>query len=164
MLEFLRGFLHDVTSGKKPANRFAEDDYRRAAAALLIHVSMIDGETNPSEHLRLRGLLQRAFSLDETDVSELIRTATEDERESVDLYAFTSLLNHLLDEQARRNLVAMMWQIVFADGQINEFEDDIVWRASDLLGISAQERMELRHAVAVINNMSDCEKDRQQDS
>jgi uncharacterized tellurite resistance protein B-like protein len=42
----------------------------------------------------------------------------------------------------------MMWEIVFADGQVDEFEDNIVWRAADLLGVSARERIELRRRVA----------------
>jgi uncharacterized tellurite resistance protein B-like protein len=45
-------------------------------------------------------------------------------------------------------MVEMMWEIVFADGQVDEFEDNIVWRASDLLGISTRDRVELRHQVA----------------
>jgi len=30
----------------------------------------------------------------------------------------------------------MMWEVVFADGSINEFEDNLVWRAADLLNVS----------------------------
>jgi uncharacterized tellurite resistance protein B-like protein len=45
-------------------------------------------------------------------------------------------------------MVEMMWEMVFADGQVDEFEDNIVWRAADLLGISARDRIELRHRVA----------------
>ena len=41
----------------------------------------------------------------------------------------------------------MMWQMVYADGNLNEFEDNIVWRASDLLGISTRDRVELRREV-----------------
>ena len=28
----------------------------------------------------------------------------------------------------------MMWEIVLADGRVNEFEDNLMWRAADLLG------------------------------
>lgn len=41
-----------------------------------------------------------------------------------------------------------MWEIVFADGRMNEFEDSAVWRAADLLGISTRDRVELRRSVA----------------
>jgi uncharacterized tellurite resistance protein B-like protein len=42
----------------------------------------------------------------------------------------------------------MMWQIVYADGRRTEFEDNVIWRAADLLGISSRERIELRQSVA----------------
>lgn len=148
MLDFLKEFLSEVGSGHKPASGFDEGDYRLAAAALLIHVSMIDGDISPRERERLQIVLQREFDLDEDATAELIVAATAADREAVDLYSFTSLLNRSLDEDGRRRMVGMMWQIVFADGRMNEFEDNIVWRASDLLGISARDRVELRRSVS----------------
>jgi uncharacterized tellurite resistance protein B-like protein len=41
----------------------------------------------------------------------------------------------------------MMWEIVYADGQRDELEDNLVWRAADLLGVSQQERIALRRRV-----------------
>jgi len=41
----------------------------------------------------------------------------------------------------------MMWEMVFADGKITEFEDNVLWRAADLLGISGRDRIELKHRV-----------------
>ena len=39
----------------------------------------------------------------------------------------------------------MMWELVYADGQVSEFEDNVVWRAADLLGVSSRDRIELKH-------------------
>ncbi len=41
----------------------------------------------------------------------------------------------------------MMWQIVYADGTVTEFEDNLIWRAADLLGVSRDERIALREQV-----------------
>ena len=35
-----------------------------------------------------------------------------------------------------------------ADGHVTEFEDNVVWRAADLLGISSRDRLNLKHRVA----------------
>ncbi len=148
MLDLLKEFLSDVGAGDKPANRFDDSDYRLAAAALLMHVSMIDGEMSAKERERLQAVLKREFGLDDDATADLIEAATAADREAVDLYSFTSLLNRSLDEDGRRRMVEMMWQIVFADGRMNEFEDNIVWRASDLLGVSQRERVELRRSVS----------------
>jgi uncharacterized tellurite resistance protein B-like protein len=42
----------------------------------------------------------------------------------------------------------MMWELVYADGQVSEFEDNVVWRAADLLGVSSRDRIDLKHRVA----------------
>ena len=42
----------------------------------------------------------------------------------------------------------MMWQIAFADGRVTEFEDNLIWRAADLLGVSSHERLALRERIA----------------
>ena len=53
-----------------------------------------------------------------------------------------------VDEAGRLRIVEMMWELVYADGKVTEFEDNVVWRASDLLGISSRDRIELKHRVA----------------
>jgi uncharacterized tellurite resistance protein B-like protein len=42
----------------------------------------------------------------------------------------------------------MMWEIVYADGQRDELEDNLLWRAADLLGVSQRQRIELRQRIA----------------
>ncbi len=148
MLEALKNFLSDLAGGTKPQDRFAEDDYRLAAAALLVHVSTIDGDLSQPERDRLHDILKFRFDLDEPGTAQLLDAAIAADREAVDLYHFTHLINRALDEEGRRRIVEMMWETAYADGTANEFEDNIVWRAADLLGISSRERIELRRRVA----------------
>lgn len=155
MLQILKDFLNEVGIGDKPAARFDDSDYRLAAAALLIHVMTIDGKETGAEISKLHDLLKRQFDLDDAATEELIEAASAADREAVDLYGFTSLLNRSLDEDARRRVVKMMWEMVYADGNMNEFEDNVVWRASDLLGISQRDRVELRREVAAVNKTRD---------
>jgi uncharacterized tellurite resistance protein B-like protein len=53
-----------------------------------------------------------------------------------------------VDEEGRRRIVEMMWELAFSDGQVSEFEDNVVWRAADLLGVSSRDRIELKHGIA----------------
>ena len=148
MLQMLKDFLSDVGAGEKPAGQFDDNDYRLAAAALLIHIMAIDGNETSAERDKLHELLKRQFDLDDDATSALIEAATTADRESVGLYTFTTLLNRSLDEDGRRRIVKMMWEMVYADGRMDEFEDNVMWRASDLLGVSQRERVELRREVA----------------
>jgi len=147
MLDSFRNFIAEFVEGGKHPSQFADDDYRLAAVALLVHAATIDGEMSPSERAKLHALVKRRFALEEAATDELIDKATLAEHDSVDLYHFTSLLNRALDEESRARVVEMMWEIVYADGQRDELEDNLLWRAADLLGVSQRERIALRRRV-----------------
>jgi uncharacterized tellurite resistance protein B-like protein len=147
MFERFRKFLSDVAEGGKHPAHFDHNDYRLAAAALLVHTAGIDGNISDVERRKLRAVLQRCFELNQADTDALISEATEAEHEAVDLYHFTSLINRSLDEKGRRRVVEMMWEIIYADGQVSEFESNLIWRAADLLGVSSRERIELGRRV-----------------
>jgi uncharacterized tellurite resistance protein B-like protein len=93
-------------------------------------------------------MLKQRFNLDDEATDKLVEAATAAEHEAVDLYHFTSKLNRSLDEEGRLRLIEMMWRIAFADGRVTEFEDNLIWRAADLLGVSSHERLALRQRVA----------------
>jgi uncharacterized tellurite resistance protein B-like protein len=148
MFQGFRKFLSEVSEGDKHPAHFGHNDYRLAAAALLVHAAAIDGDISDIERDKLHILVKQQFDLDETTTDELLAEATEAENESIDLYHFTSLINRSLDEDGRRRVVEMMWEIAYADGRVDEFENNLIWRAADLLGISSRERIELGHRVA----------------
>src|SRR5262245_53678677 len=155
MLAALKQFFNELTDGAKSPARFDDNDYRLAAAALLIHVASVDGGMSAAERARLHAVLMQRFGLDDAAAEELVHEAAEVEREAVDLYRFTSLLNRSLDEEGRCRMVEMMWQVVYADGRVSEFEDNLIWRAADLLGVSRQVRIGLRQRVAGAATASD---------
>jgi len=147
MFEAFRNFVADFVEGDKHPSEFVDNDYRLAAAALLVHAAAIDGEVSQSERDKLRDVIKQRFALSDTLTEELIEQATQAEQEAVDLYHFTSLLNRALDEEGRAKVIEMMWEIVYADGRRDELEDNLLWRAADLLGVSARERLELRRRI-----------------
>jgi uncharacterized tellurite resistance protein B-like protein len=148
MFDSFRKFLSEVSSGGKEPAHFAPNDYRLAAAALLVHVAGIDGNISDVEREKLHSVIKRSFDLDEAETDALVAEATEAEHEAIDLYHFTSLINRSLNEEGRRRVVEMMWQIVYADGRVSEFESNLIWRAADLLGVSSRERIEIGRRVA----------------
>jgi uncharacterized tellurite resistance protein B-like protein len=147
MFETFKSFIAEFVDGDKHPSQFGDDDYRLAATALLVHAAAIDGEMSQLERDKLHAVIKKRFALDEGLTDELIDKATAAEQEAVDLYHFTHVLNRALDEEGRAKVVEMMWEIVYADGQRDELEDNLLWRAADLLGVSARERIALRRRV-----------------
>ena len=148
MLDGLRQFITDMVSPDAEQRVFDETDYRLAATALLIHIVSLDGQPTAVEKRKLHSLIETSFKLDPGAADQLIASATRVENDAVDLYRFTSVIMREVDEEGRRRIVEMMWEMVFADGKVTEFEDNVLWRAADLLGISGRDRIEIKHAVA----------------
>jgi uncharacterized tellurite resistance protein B-like protein len=148
MFESFKSFVSDFVDGEKHPSQFADNDYRLAAVALLVHAAAIDGDMSQRERDKLHSVVKRRFNLDDALADELIDKATQAEHEAVDLYHFTSLLNRTLDEAGRARVIEMMWEIVYADGRRDELEDNLWWRAADLLGVSPRQRIELRQRIA----------------
>lgn len=148
MLDKLRQFISDVVSPTEQQRHFDDTDYRLAATALLIHVVSIDGEPSDAEKRKLHSLLEFRFQLDPGTADRLIQDATLVEGEAVDLFHFTSVIMRSVNEEGRLHIVEMMWELVYTDGHVSEFEENVVWRAADLLGISSRDRINLKRQVA----------------
>lgn len=147
MFDSLMQLFRDLGVASEEKRLFGESDHRVAAAALLVHLVSVDGVVDKAEQEKLQDILKRRFDLSDSETSELISLARERDNEAVDLYGFTSVLKRDLDEDGRAQIIEMMWEIVFADGQIHEFEDNLVWRVAELLGVSRRDRIRLRQSV-----------------
>jgi uncharacterized tellurite resistance protein B-like protein len=148
MLEDIKRLFAELRGGSKQSSHFDSDDYRVAAAALLVHVATLQGELTDAAREKLRSILMAQFSLTGALTDELIEAAVAADREAVDFYHFTSLLMRNLNEEGRLRIVEMLWEIAFVDGSISEFEDNVMWRVADLLAVSPRERIALRQRVA----------------
>ena len=155
MFDSLRKLISEIGEGGKHPSRFQEDDYRLAAAALLVHAAAIEGPISDAARDRLHAVIKQRFNLDDAATDELVAAATESEQKAIDLYHFTARLNRSLDAAGRARMVEMMWQIAYTDGVISEFEDNLIWRAADLLGVSQNERIALRERVAAARAAGD---------
>jgi uncharacterized tellurite resistance protein B-like protein len=144
MFEKLSELLKDLFDADTEEDANA---HRTALAALLIHASRIDGHEDPEETARLNLLLENQFDLSPAEREALVEEGRERDAEAVDLYGFTSALTDRLDQEGRCKVVTMLWEIVLADGRLDDYEANLVWRVAELLGVSTRDRVELRRAV-----------------
>lgn len=148
MFAALKTFITEVSGAEPLAQRFDEEDYRLAAVALLVHIANVDGITDLAEQRRLKTIIGERFGLDTKETAELITTAEQSDRKAVDFYRFTSVLKRALDDDGRQKIVEMLWDIAYADGTADEFEENTIWRIAELLGVSTRDRVLLRQRVA----------------
>ena len=94
----IKTLVDHVLGEDEGAGSLREDELRLAAAALLIHASMIDGHVDPEETKTLKALLQSRFAIDDDQLRRTLKEAEVWEHDSVDLYRFTSVLCRGLDQ------------------------------------------------------------------
>jgi len=143
----LKDMADRVTDSEGETEDLALEEVRLAAAALLVHATVVDGEVRRSETKALRAVLERGYDLDHGQAGRLITQAIEQEKDAVDLYGFTSVLTRRLNREDRLKVVEMLWEIVVADGIIHELEANLVWRTAELLGVTSRDRIRLRKTV-----------------
>ena len=119
-------------------------DKNLAAAALMVHVIAADGEITAEEEKRLEEILRQHYSVTDAEALTLANAAKLAQSDAVDMYRFTSILKAEMEESERLALVEDLWEMVYADGQVHEFEDNVVWRVAELIGIQSRERMVLK--------------------
>ncbi|HEV2000602.1 MAG TPA: TerB family tellurite resistance protein [Xanthobacteraceae bacterium] len=147
MFRTISDFVAEITGGGRHPETFADGDYRLAAAALLVHMASLDQDFDDEERSKIKETLVDRFELKRDEADTLVAAALEADRKAVDLYHFTSVLNHALDDDGRKRIIEMMFEVAYVDGKLSEFEDNVVWRASELLNVSPRERVELRRRV-----------------
>ena len=144
MFERLAGLFQDTFGDQEDTE---DNRSRTALAALLVHASRIDGERHPEEDRRLKSLLADHFDLTDAAALKLMAEGEERDSEAVDLYRFTSVLAEDLDQDGRREVVKMLWEVVLADSKLDDYESNLVWRVAELLGVSTRDRVALRKQV-----------------
>jgi uncharacterized tellurite resistance protein B-like protein len=146
MLQSITEFV-DSLLGRSAATPLDTDEKMIATAALLVHAIAIDGTVTEAESARLAELLASHFHLGPEEVNRLLTIAEQRERDAVDIYRFTSVLRDSLSLDDKREVIAMMWRLVYADGVLTPLEDNLVWRTAELLAVPARDRMLLKQMV-----------------
>ena len=146
-MEKLIGKISQWMGGSDAKLPTTQDDVQTAAAALMVHAMRVDVESRPEEAVRVKAVLAERFAIDGAELDTLIARGEAEDDNAVDLYRFTKVLAANLDQQGREGIVRMLWEVVTADDEIHEFESNLVWRVSELIGVPREDRIRLRQEV-----------------
>lgn len=148
MFEQIKEFFRSLAGDDESQSGGPEQDVRIATAALLFHIIEADGIVTDEERQRLIGILGEEFGLSVVEAERLAGEGKRADQESIDLYQFTSILKRELSEEHRIRFVELLWEVTYADGEVHELEDNLIWRISELLGVSTRERMLMKREAA----------------
>jgi uncharacterized tellurite resistance protein B-like protein len=118
---------------------------RSATAVLMVDVARADYEFDAEEFDSLLRLIQAHFDLSPDQAADLVNAADEKVDGLTSLHDFTQLLHNNLDEQEKAQVIGLLWQVAYADGRLDKYEDALVLKISDLLHVSRGKVMQLKH-------------------
>ena len=133
MLKAITSFFENHFSEEDDEHHHSANKLQLASAALMIELCKSDQEIDETETTKLVQILKERFELEQDDLDELITLAKEDVREATSLYQFTSLMNEHFNYGEKVQLVMNMWEVAFADGKIDRYEEHLIRKVAELL-------------------------------
>ena len=121
-----------------------------AAAVLLIEMARADFEQDDLENEMIIELLTEYFLLDHEDVNDLFLEAEKIADNSVSLHEFTRTLHETLNDEAKNEIIEMLWRLALVDDSLDRYEDYLVRKIADLLYVSNSSVLRIKHDL--INN------------
>ena len=130
-----------------------EHALRVATAVLLVEVTRADFCVELSERQRLRQLLEQQFELSAEELDALLEQAEADADRLVSIQHITRLINQHYDHAMKLRIIQMMWHMVYADGEKDHYEENLIRQVADLLYISHSEFIQARHRAEAAGDL-----------
>ena len=137
MIDGIRDFFNQFIATDNAASDAARQHALEiATAALLLEMMRMDSTVTDEETASVTRLLQTRFGLTAKELDTLLRFAAEEARQATDYFQFTSLINKHFSQEKKIEVIENLWQVAFADGQLDAHEQHFMRKIADLLYIS----------------------------
>ncbi|MEW6354626.1 MAG: TerB family tellurite resistance protein [Pseudomonadota bacterium] len=146
MLNAIKDFFEkNIKSAPQAAPGAAARHLRVATAALLIEMMRTDYRVNEKEQQAVLEALQTKFGLDAQETAELFQLAEQEARLATDYHQFTSLINKNFSAQQKEQIIEHMWEVAYADGDLDKYEEHLVRKIAELLYVSHAAFIRAKH-------------------
>lgn len=143
MIAKLKRFLQSHTHAISPEEKAHQ--LKLAAASMLLEVVFADETLAAEERTLLPKLLTETLSMSVQDANDLIEEAKKVQGNATSLFEFTNTINTEFSLDQKQQLLLAMWQLAYADGQLSQYEDQIIRRTADLLYLKHSELIQMRN-------------------
>jgi uncharacterized tellurite resistance protein B-like protein len=133
MLATITSFFDSLLKPGKDNAQHNVDRLHLASAALLVEVANADQELDDKEREVLLGILERKLQLDKATLQNLWELAHAEHKGATSLFQFTTLINEAYGHAEKLQLLQYMWEVAYADGRIDRYEEHLIRRVADLL-------------------------------
>ncbi|SDG49994.1 MULTISPECIES: TerB family tellurite resistance protein [Thalassobaculum] len=143
MLARLKAFMNSIDAGGAPSAA-PKDALATAVAVLLARAATLDGSFEAQERAVVADHLCNRFDVSREEIDRTLDEAVNSADEMVDLYGLIRTVKDRMDEEGRIDLMEALWEVVYADGELHDYEGQLMRRLSGLLYVSDRESGEAR--------------------
>ena len=126
----------------------ATDAKHLAAAVLMVEAALMDGTFDDDEAAAIQRIVQERFGLNEEEAKSLLEEARGIQDDSHHLLRFTRTIKDTYPIEERVEIIEMLWEVAYADGELHHFEANLVRRVGGLIYVPDQESGAARKRVA----------------
>ncbi|MCF6354118.1 MAG: TerB family tellurite resistance protein [Candidatus Polarisedimenticolaceae bacterium] len=141
-------FEQNIATAQSNSDAEREHSLQLATAALLFEMMRMDDEIDENEKQLVRKLISQRFTLTGNETKKLIQLAEQEAEQAIDYHCFTSLINSHFSAEEKIDIVEHLWQVAYADGQINKYEDHLVRKISELIYVPHSAFIAAKHRAA----------------
>jgi uncharacterized tellurite resistance protein B-like protein len=135
----------DMLSGNEPAESATNDsEVRLAAVALMVEAALMDGDLDDVERHKIETILTSSFELPQTEASKLVDEAIVASSNSSGWHEMTNIIKGAYDHDQRVALIEHLWEVADADGELHDYEHNLIRRVAGLLYVDDRARAEAR--------------------
>ena len=106
---------------------------RKVSIVLMIEVALSDGNFDQTERAQLVSTITQRQKLATPVVNDLIDLAEQQQDSSTSLFEHTRVINQYSSRDEKIGLVDCLWEIAFADGRADHFEENTIRKIADLI-------------------------------
>ncbi|MBE0475341.1 TerB family tellurite resistance protein [Rhodoferax sp.] len=107
-----------------------------ATAVLLVEVMRSDTAVSAVERSATLAALRTQFALSDAELARLVAQAEDTAKGANDYFRFTSAMNEQFTQAEKIQVVEHMWQVAFADGQLDANENHLISKIAGLLHVT----------------------------
>ena len=134
-----------VQPEQKESERF--DRIQIATCVILLEVAKFDFDFSSIEKETTKAILKHEFNIPEDAIEDLMKISEEEREDSVDLWAFTNVINQTFSREEKIRIIEAAWKIIYADDKLDKYEDHYVHVLADLLRLRHDELIDAKLEV-----------------
>ena len=136
MLTSLQNLLNSFFNADDASAANSERSLQLATAVLLVDVMRADADTHDAERAHTVATLAKVFDLGGDALAQLMTQAEQTAKTANDYFAFTSPMNDSFTQAQKIQVVEFMWEVAYADGQLDANENHLISKVAGLLHVT----------------------------